>query len=274
MFKKNGLIAFVLVVLVIMLAGCNGGSDTADLSDPAGNDDSAGPGSVARSGSVATHTAVADFESIPSETIDAVKALNIVYWHTSHGSQLISGVSSLGSDYDLPNIDDNSGHDLGTSSWNVTTTEYLNSHPETDVVLWSWCGQASNDIDMDSHYLSKMEALETAFPDVTFIYMTGHLRGAYTEYLYDTSTNQRLQTNNGEIRSFCANRDLWLYDFADIESYQDDSEDQCMYDGMPVECTWPENTGGCSHSRGPNCLKKGKAFWWILARITGWEGAS
>lgn len=261
MLKINGFTTFTLVTVIIMLVSCNGGSDSAvtDGSDP--------------SGYVATHTAVADFDSIPAGTIDAVKDLNIAYWHTSHGSQLIAGVTTLGSTYALPNLNDNGGPDLGTATWDVITTDYLNTHSDIDVVLWSWCGQASTDIDMESHYLSKMAALETDFPDVTFIYMTGHLRGAYTEYLYDTTTNHRLQINNGEIRIFCANNNSWLYDFADIESFLDESSVQCTYNGMPVECLWPvEPTGSCAHSRAPNCIRKGKAFWWILARITGWEG--
>lgn len=262
MFTKPVFTLFNLVVFLIMLGGCGGGEGTPERK---------GAGS---SGSVADHTAVAGFDTIPADTIAAVKGLNIAYWHTSHGSQLVAGVSNLDSAYSLPNLNDNGGPDLGTSTWNEITEAYLNSHSETDVVIWSWCGQASTDINMDSHYLSKMAALETEFPDVTFIYMTGHLRGAYTEYLYDTATNQRLQNNNNEIRTFCADTNSWLYDFADIESYLDDSDEQCMYDGMPVECLWPEEpTGSCSHSRAPNCLRKGKAFWWILARITGWEGA-
>ena len=55
---------------------------------------------------------------------------------------------------------------------------YLRAHPEVNVVMWSWCGQVSTaspgDIDT---YLGLMAGLETEFPAVRFVYMTGHLDG-------------------------------------------------------------------------------------------------
>jgi len=262
MFENKKTCVFLLIMCVIILVNCSSGG-----SSSSGNNDT---GSSGISGYFADHTAVAGFDRIPEDTRIAVRDLNIAYWHTSHGSQLVSGVSHLDSSYSLPNLNDNGGPDLGTSTWNTITSSYLDAHTDTDVVIWSWCGQASTSIDMNTHYLSKMAALEASYPDVTFIYMTGHLRSA--EYPYDFTTNQRLQGNNTDIRTFCSDHNLWLFDFADIESYLDGSDVQCMYDGMPVECLWPADpTWSCAHSRAPNCLRKGKAFWWILARITGWE---
>ncbi len=262
--KNSSILVTLLIVLLVAVNCGNGGGNNSGQDVPPAN-----------STLLTDHTAIASFDSIPAETITAVQTLNIAYWHTSHGSQLVSGINYLSATYALPNLQNLGSPDLGTATWNEITATYLDTHPETDVVIWSWCGQVSTNIDMESHYLSKMAVLEAAYPEVTFIYMTGHLRGAYNEYLYNDTTNQRLQTNNNEIRTFCSKHNKWLFDFADIESYLDNSTEQCMYNSMPVECLWPtEPTGSCAHSRAPNCVRKGKAFWWILARISGWVPTS
>jgi hypothetical protein len=46
--------------------------------------------------------------------------------------------------------------------------------------------------------------------------MTGHLRGAYSEYQYTEEQCQTLQNNNDAIRTHCSTHGSWLFDFADI----------------------------------------------------------
>jgi len=50
------------------------------------------------------------------------------------------------------------------------------AHPDTNVVIWSWCGQVSNisEQDLIDHYLLPMTQLEINYPGITFVYMTGH----------------------------------------------------------------------------------------------------
>ncbi len=59
-----------------------------------------------------------------------------------------------------------------------------------------------------------MNQLETDYPDVTFVYMTGHLNG--------TGPEGNVNTRNNQIRNFCIENHKVLYDFADIESYDPD----------------------------------------------------
>lgn len=136
-------------------------------------------------------------------------------------------------------------------------------------------------------YLTLMSALERDYPNVTFVYMTGHLDGS--------GTAGNLHRRNEQIRSFCRDGNRVLFDFADIESYDPDgneylsrmANDECDYDSNgdgTRESNWAtawqgahtENTDwfNCSpaHSEALNGNMKAYAFWWLLARIAGWDG--
>lgn len=196
------------------------------------------------------------FNIIPdSAIITAKNTLHIAYGHTSHGSQIISGMNnlpdykeSLGGTEDLYDwneggtdgaldIDDyfTSG-DLGNpdrSTWADRTENYLDdpSNSDVNVVMWSWCGQVSSATEEDINlYLSLMSDLEDAYSNVYFIYMTGHVDG--------TGLDGNLHLRNEQIRSYCNSNGKILFDFADIESYNPDGEyfgdknctDYCNYD--------------------------------------------
>ncbi|NSW95074.1 MAG: hypothetical protein HPY62_10260, partial [Bacteroidales bacterium] len=186
--------------------------------------------------------------SIPSEWIDKAKeTLHIAYGHTSHGSQLTEGMSGLvsfkgaefkwnngGTDGALDLHDYAMSGDLGNpdrTSWAARTRTYLDANPEVNVIIWSWCGQVSSasEADIDT-YLTLMEDLEKDYPEVTFVYMTGHLDG--------TGLTGNLHLRNEQIRNFCKANNKVLYDFADIETYNPDGvyfgdkkpNDACDYD--------------------------------------------
>ena len=61
-----------------------------------------------------------------------------------------------------------------------------------------------------------MSQLEADYPDVVFIYMTGHLDG--------TGPDGNLYARNNQIRAFANAHDKILFDFADIESYDPDGQ--------------------------------------------------
>lgn len=238
-----------------------------------------------------------DLGAVPEHYVEQVKNnFSMAYGHTSHGSQIISGITLLdgaGSIYHFHTsgdeegslkIDDGNslGGDLGNpdrTTWATRTRSYLQQDTHnTNVIMWSWCGQADGSEDNINTYLNLMNQLEIDFPDITFIYMTGHLNGSGE----DGNVNQR----NNQIRQFCQENGKILFDFADIESYDpdgnyfldQDADDACNYNGgnwadewcakHPGEC---ENCS-CAHSKCLNCQQKGKAFWWMMARIAGWDG--
>ncbi|MCJ7578989.1 MAG: BACON domain-containing protein, partial [Candidatus Aminicenantes bacterium] len=241
-----------------------------------------------------------DISEVPVYWIEQAKSLfKISYGHTSHGSQIISGMQVLSAQNSLFafNADGTNGalslHDATPAGdlGNPNRTEWANrtrtllSNPSCDrnLIMWSWCGQVSsaNQGDIDT-YLTLMNQLEQEFPGVTFIYMTGHLDG--------TGESGNLHVRNEQIRNYCRVNNKILFDFADIESYDPDgnyfldkgANDGCYYWDNSVSKNWalewcsahPGECSSCScaHSQSLNCDLKGRAFWWMMARAAGWDG--
>ena len=247
--------------------------------------------------------ACTDRDDISSSLIAlAQKKLHVAYGHTSHGSQLMDGLNAL-TTFDtrfatLPDIHDGPfsfgsypGYfDLGNPNrtlWADATKDYLDNADNTDinVIMWSWCGHVSSasEEDIDT-YLTLMSGLEKDYPGVIFVYMTGHLDGSGK----DGNLNQR----NEQIRAFCKKYGKYLYDFADIESYDPDGlvnymekmcNDNCDYDSdgdgtrdKNWATDWQNAHPGewyncsCAHSLPLNGNMKAYAAWYmfsVLAKI-------
>ncbi len=257
-----------------------------------------------------------DLSQIPDNWIDSAKAkLFIGYGHTSHGNQITAGMEALESYFsdgrfnwnheggagelhlfEGSGYDDNGylDHDAGYTGWDNKTRTFLADFPECNVIIWSWCGQV-NDVDLQDHYIGPMEQLEADYPDVQFVYMTGHLEGS--------GPDGSLFEANQEIRDSCIKKNKILFDFADIEKYEPYGtknyqefycDDGCNYDPDgedPVDRSqnWANNwltnhsdhelaqisqlCSGCDHSVSINCVKKGIAAWYLWIKLAGWDGA-
>jgi hypothetical protein len=248
-----------------------------------------------------------DLDRVPAQWVTTAKQnLRIAYGHTSHGSQIVSGMESLarvmGSPYDYSSawgyrsgyfLNDSGiagASDLGApdrSAWSAATRQLLNRSGGCDrnVVLWSWCGQVGGTEAEIQSYLDQMAALERDFPAVRFVYMTGHLDGS--------GTGGSVHKRNEQIRSFCRTGGKVLFDFADIESWDPEgkthylpmgADDGCNYSGGNWAKQWVDSHSThqlatlarscdeCAHSETLNCVLKARVFWWMAARLAGWDG--
>ncbi len=223
----------------------------------------------------ANHNACAAFDLIPLSVIEDIAIdYNIYYAHTSHGSQIMTGLDMVEAEdaaYAQPYCyerSDDLGH-VGDTSWVPYTRTYLDATPACNMAMFSWCGGCSdNTVAGIQIYLDKMEELEADYPLVTFIYMTGHLDGSGVDGV--------LYRNNNQIRDYCASHGKILFDFADIESwdpdgtYYPDETDACYWCADWCSTHTCPTCGGCAHSHCFNCYQKGKAWWWMMAKISGW----
>jgi len=258
-----------------------------------------GANALAQESIIIDHTCT-DLSEVPATWIEAAKAqFKASYGHTSHGSQVVTGMDLIkgtpgslywfdhdGTSGGLSLHDGTPSGDLGNPdryTWATLTRSMLNA-PGNDrnLVIWSWCGQADTTAANMQIYLDLMSGLEADYPDVTFVYMTGHLEG--------TGEEGSLHQRNNQIRDHCIANDAVLFDFADIESYDPDgsdfldlgADDGCNYSGGNWADEWCAAHPGdalcapcsCAHSRPLNCNLKARAFWWMMARLTGWDGTS
>ncbi len=245
-------------------------------------------------GLIIDHTYI-DLNSIPSEWIDTAQDDVIIHYaHTSHGGQITTGLSrleaanatfdasivslSLPTDEEALCILDGNPPDTYITPelyWQgetarAQTQNTIDNNPTLTVSLWSWCTQLNSyDEAGTQEYLDAMTTLETANPDITFIYMTSNAQEA-------GSTGYNRWINNEMVRQYCLDNDKILFDFADLDSWSNGDHSTYQYDdgetihNIPVE--HDDFVGDeAGHTTYTSCEQKGRAFWWLVAMLAGWN---
>jgi hypothetical protein len=275
----------VIGALMMSLMGSCGGSDPT------------GPGGGGGLDSYGVDHTCCDLSEIPAAWIDSVQdGIRLHYAHTSHGEQIIVGLERIEEDNpaysveigygELPQaagalciFDGQEGESYITPDlfWETSggmdmTRDVLDGNPSINVCMWCWCTQldyyGAEQVDA---YLDSMAVLEGEYPGVTFVYMTGNAQASGAE-----GYNRHLR--NTQIREHCEDTGRLLFDFADLDCWWYDSSDgqweQSTYawQGTQVPVEHPQFNGDeAAHTTYESCEQKGRALWWLLALIAGWD---
>ncbi len=250
-----------------------------------------------------------DVSKIPDYWIEQAKTLTVQHAHTSHGGQILEGLGWLedrnpkykfaisygDGGPNLPDVGDAlriyDGNNYDGNSY-ITPEMYWEtsggiSHTRSvlgtglyRLSLWTWCGQMSYyGEDQIQNYLNTMAQFGTDYPGVQMILFTGHTDGSTPD------SGSDLWRNNNLVRAYVQEHSgTVLFDFADIESYDPagnqypDTNDGCSW------CTkWCQDhpndfscqqLPSCAHSNGLQCTLKAQAYWWMMARMAGWDGVT
>ena len=195
----------------------------------------------------------------------------------------------------------------GTPAFVTATEVYLDDSANADinVIMWSWCSIHNHNI---SRYLAGMQTLIDEYKaggsknrtvPVTFIFMTGHAASSEFEEA-DGANDGDGQPHDQQkpIVDYCNAHGYYCLDYYSIDThdmndvYHEDADDDGndASDGTNFYLSWQtshalgtdwfysKSSPGGSNAEGEHnsqyitANRKAYAFWYILARIAGWNG--
>jgi lysophospholipase L1-like esterase len=232
---------------------------------------------------IADHTSVTRFDDIPDNAISAAAAKRVFYKHASVGQ----GISYLGL---------NCLQGTRTNSECLIYPDYKYDRRNWDWPLWDGVGldaagkvsEFENGVNANSNsydvfgmkfcyidtwmqdfarYRDMMLRLEAAYPDKIFIWTTQVLSPSWS-----AQDAQTAHYFNQQLRSYAPANNKPLLDLADIESH-DPEGNLCSNDNGEVICAeyLADNLG---HPNLTGSVRMAKAFWWLMARTSGWSETS
>jgi hypothetical protein len=255
-------------------------------------------GSTSPSGAIiVNHTMINTFDTIPPSALSAAAATKTLFMHQSTGAN----IRSIGLDC-LAGLNDPNyvppectlynrnppyiPYDNRNWTWSIWSTPMADAIAKMDMWVSVVNAQQSNyqvlgmkfcyidswNLNFDN-YRQKMELLERTYPQKKFIWTTSAL---WSESDVSRNLNNAGNTYlfNQQLRAYAIANNKILYDLADIESH-DPNGNLCQSNGYEALCDEYSDGmggGGGGHPDVDGSIRLAKGFWWLMARISGWDG--
>jgi hypothetical protein len=280
---RKGLFAFALVC--VSLVGCNGCGGGGGTVNPGGDYDGVGtslPAADPGTAIIIDHEeAYATAALIPDTWLTQGVQQQVIFGHQSVGYNIISGLESLegyNSRYNVNVVE------FPTSDINGCVSQFGvgdNSDPQSKiddfvakvnggtmvgatVATFKFCyvdfGSDTDANAVFTAYKNAMAQLETDHPTIKFVYWTAPIT---TDYL------ESRQQFNTLVRNYCSANNKVLFDIASIEAYT--PADAAVGGAQPTLYSGYTSDGG--HLNEAGSLRVARAWWWLMARISGWDGS-
>jgi hypothetical protein len=249
---------------------------------------------------IADHTVIGKFASIPSNALSAAAATKTLFMHQSTGNNIdflgLQCLAGLQGDpdtfpqecityaqnvyvpyddrnwnwkiWDEPTADAIAKTDQWVSVVNAQQSKY-------QVLGMKFCYVDGWNQDF-TYYRDHMLDLERRYPNKIFIWSTSVLWKEPGSACQDNGFNscQNIAEFNQQVRAYAIANRKPLYDMAAIESH-DPNGNLCLTSGYEGLCNVYYDGyggGGGGHPDVDGSIRLAKGFWWLMARISGWNG--
>lgn len=226
----------------------------------------------------------ADDSVIPQEVLDKARQLNVLFGHQSVGGNIIDGIHALAgrnaeryhlefvSDPPLEWFDENRGwgeFSAGENEDPKSKADHFRRKLERegfgkklDVALVKYCyvdlpAEGCQPKAVFEQYRAAMEAVEKACPKLRVVWCTAPL---------EEENNGARNEFNRLVREHCTAKNKVLFDLAAIESHDASGK---ATEPPALRKEYSEDGG---HLNEAGQLKAARAWWWLMARLAGWDG--